>query len=136
MATAAEKRVLMPSDLLYFLTFALGMGAFWVSGRAGRLVPASNDATLHTISSLGVTVLVFAGIMAVYAFIVTRQLKAVLVATLVAAVLGLVTAQAIVAVVAPHVTTTQQVGLLSFVLYFCYGFIYVGALALGRKIAK
>lgn len=136
MGTTAEDRVLSRGDILFFLTFALGMAGFWLGGHAGVLARQIGGPTLSTILSYTATVGVFALGMIVLAFVVTRSIKATLVSALVATGLGLVTSQVIIRLAIGHISTSQQVGILTFVLYLCYGFIYVAALAIGRKLAE
>jgi hypothetical protein len=136
MAADGEKRT-FPTDILYLLTFALGMAMFWASGHVGQLLPVMRTNTLAIAIGLGVTAGVYGLGMLILSLIVTKRVIPTLAATLVAVVLGLIAAQLILAAVAGHLNLSVplNLGLLTFVLYLCYGGIYALALAIGRKIA-
>ena len=137
MAAPSSDRILMASDMLYFLTFAAGMAAFWASGRVSALLPAMTNNTLAVVAGLTVTGGVYGLGMLLLATIMFRRFgRATLIATILAVVLGLAAAQAIVHLAAGHVHNLSGLGLLTFVLYLCYGLIYVVSLAAGRRFAK
>jgi hypothetical protein len=130
-----KTRLLLPTDMLYLGTFVLGMLAFWISGHAGALLPPLVNPTLTTVVGLSVTAAIYGLIMLILAFVVFRRPKPALIATLVAVVLGVITAQLVVRLAAGLVHTRQDLAILTFVLYFLYGSIYMLSLAIGRKIA-
>ncbi len=138
MASHSSSRILMASDTLYFLTFAAGMAAFWLSGHASVLALHNVKAVgLHPILGLVVTGGVYGFGMFLLALAVMRRAgKGLLIATAMAIVLGYGAAQIIVRLAASHIHTPTGIGLLTFVLYLCYGGIYVASLAVGRRFAK
>ncbi len=137
MAAARSSRILMASDTTYFLTFAAGMAAFWLSGRASALLPAMKNNGLAIASGLVVTGAVYGLGILVLSLVLLRHFgKGTLVSTGMAVVLGLASAQVIVRLAAGHIHNRTDVALLTFVLYLCYGLIYVISLAAGRRFAK
>ncbi|HVQ44504.1 MAG TPA: hypothetical protein VMT30_06065 [Candidatus Saccharimonadia bacterium] len=133
----SAKRVLVPTDLLYLLTFAAGMAAFWAGGHASRLLPVMKNHGLALAAGLVVTAGIYGLGLFVISLLATRRLgRGVLIATIVAVALGLAAAQGIVRLAAGHIHTKTDLGLLTFVLYLCYGAIYALSLAIARKFAK
>jgi hypothetical protein len=128
----------MASDVLYFLTFAAGMAAFWLSGHASVIaLQAVKNVGLHSILGLIVTGGVYGLGMFLLGLAVLRRVnKGLVIATVMTIILGYAAAQIIVRLAASHIHTTTGVGLLTFVLYLCYGAIYVASLAAGRRFAK
>ena len=137
MAETNRKRVLLPTDVLYLVTFTLGMLGFWVSGHISALLPriAGGD-VFQVVTRLMMTSAIYALIMLVVAAIVLRRFLPTVIATIVALILGSVAAQLIVSLAASHISGRSQFALLTFILYFVYGLIYVVALVIGRKLAK
>lgn len=138
MATAGAKQVKLPPDILYLLTFTVGMAVFWISGHASVLaLQAAGNSGLRTALGLIVTGGVYGLGMLMLSILLMRRLsRGALIATALAIVLGLVAAQIIVRLATGHVQGATGVGLLTFVLYLCYGTIYVVSLAVGRQFAK
>jgi len=138
MATPSTNRVILPADVLYLVTFAAGMLAFWASGHASVLALHSvHSRSLYGVLSLVVTGGVYGLGMLILSLVVLRRLgKGVVISTLAAIALGLGAAQIIVRLAVGHVHTTNGVAMLTFGLYMCYGLIYVASLALGRRFAK
>lgn len=130
-------RVLMATDMAYLFTFTAGMAAFWASGQVRSLLPPITDQTLAIVTSMVVTAGIYGLGMLLVAFIMTRRFgRSILVAVILAIVLGLAAAQGIVRLSAGRVHATSDIALLTFVLYLVYGGIYVGSLAFARKFAK
>src|SRR6185369_10273522 len=98
MATPSTNRVILPADVLYLITFAAGMLAFWASGHASVLALHSvHSRNLYTILSLAVTGGVYGLGMLVLSLAVLRRLsKGIVIATLASVALGLTAAQIIV----------------------------------------
>lgn len=137
MAAASSGRVIMPTDILYLVTFTLGMLAFWASGHAAAFLPRLADPQLAVAASLLTTAGVYGLVMLVLALVVLRRhVLGALATTLISVVLGLGTAQIVIRLAAGHIHSKQDLGILTFVLYFLYGGIYMLALAVGRKLAK
>ena len=137
MATGGKDRILMASDSLYFLTFASGMTAFWISGQASALVPALKSPVLHVILGLAISGGIYGlGMFVLSSRVLHRVGKGTLFATITAVILGFAGAQIVVRLAAGHVHNTAGLGLLSFVLYLLYGTIYVASLSVGRRFAK
>ncbi len=137
MAAASNDRILTSSDLFYLLTFALGMAAFWLSGKASQLLPVVSDRTASIAMGLGSTAAVYGLGMLALSLAVTRRFgRPVIISTVLAIILGLAAAQVIVRVFAPMVHSNNGVGLLTFGLYLCYGVIYVVGLAVARRFAR
>jgi hypothetical protein len=132
-------RIFMASDLQYLLTFAAGMGAFWLSGQASTLLPVVKDRGLSMALGMVVTAAVYGLGMALWTFVLLRRralVKPLLVATVLAVVLGILAAQLILRLAAGQITTMMHLGLLTFALYLCYGTIYLIGLAVAKKLAK
>ncbi|HEX3081659.1 MAG TPA: hypothetical protein VHQ86_00215 [Candidatus Saccharimonadia bacterium] len=137
MVTPATGRILMASDVLYFITFATGMAVFWASGHVPSMLATAIHHHIPSWMSLVMTNGLFGLGMLALAVVVTRRLgKAAVVAAVMALVLGAVAAQVIVRLAAPHVTNNMSLGLLTFALYLVYGGIYVASLATGRRLAR
>ncbi len=138
MASKSANRIILPNDVLYLLTFAAGMAAFWISGHASVLVlQAVKNPGLNTVLGMVVTGGVYGLGMLMLSIIIMRRLsKGAMVATILSVILGLIAAQVIVRLATGHVHNATGVGLLTFVLYLCYGAIYVASLAIGRRFAK
>jgi hypothetical protein len=138
MASERANRLIVPTDLLYLLTFTAGMAAFWISGHASRLILQSVEIpALHSVLGIVATGGVYGLGMLMLSILVMRRLsKGAVIATVLAIGLGLVTAQIIVRLATGHVNNTAGLGLLTFVLYMCYGAIYALSLAAGRRFSK
>jgi hypothetical protein len=141
MADSGEKRTTLPADMLYLLTFALGMLAFWLSGHASELLPKMFSVFLRpglaTTAGLAITAAIYGlGMLILAVFATHKSLKGTVLATLIAIILGLVAAQLIVRVAAGHIHSKLDLGLLTFALYLVYGGIYAFALAMGRRVAR
>jgi len=138
MAVSSKERGVMPADILYLITFAAGMAAFWLSGHASILALQNiHTHGLRTAAGLIVTGGVYGLGMLILASAVMRRLgKGAIIATVAAVALGLGAAQVIVRLAAGHIHTNTGLGLLTFALYMCYGLIYVVSLAAARRIAK
>jgi hypothetical protein len=137
MSQTDNGRVFMASDIQYLLTFAAGMGAFWLSGQASAYLPVVKDRGLSMILGMAATAAVYGLGMALWTFIMLRRralVKPVVVATVLAVILALLSAQVILRLATGHVTTMMHLGLLTFALYLCYGTIYVIGLAVARKL--
>ncbi|HEY6736143.1 MAG TPA: hypothetical protein VI322_00340 [Candidatus Saccharimonadia bacterium] len=128
----------MSPDIMYFITFALGMAAFWLSGRVITLLPHMANRSAAMALGLAVTALVYGLTLAVWTIITSRKImpKRILLATVPAIILGYGAAQVITRAAAGKVTNMMSLGILTFVLFVCYGLIYVLCLALARRIAK
>src|SRR4051812_43728504 len=124
MAETTEKRVIMPTDMLYLFTFAAGMAAFWAGGHAAKYLPVFKNSALSIAAGLIITAGIFALLMALISFIVTRSLKSVLAATVISVGLGLAAAQVITRLANGHIHNRTDITILTFVLYLCYGGIY------------
>ena len=129
---------LMAPDMMYFITFALGMGAFWVSGQAVRLLPYQSNRGLATILSLLTTSLIYGLVLAAWTAITSRglNLKRTILAVVPAILLAYGAAQIITRLAAGKITNLMSLGILTFVLFVCYGLIYVLSLALARRLAR
>jgi MFS family permease len=127
----------MATDMLYMLTFAVGILMFWVSGHVADVIPILPNETLDIIVSVGLTTLVFSLGIAIFSFFMQkRQFKLSAIAGLAALVLGIVADRVVVGLASGHISTQQDLTILTFVLYLVYGTIYVLALAIGRRFAK
>lgn len=131
------KGIFAASDILYLATFTAGMAAFWLSSQAVALLPSLGDKTLSGTAGIVVSGGVYGLGMFILAFAVTRRFgKPTLIATGVAIALGLLAAQIIVRLAAGQVNDKFDLSILTFILYLCYGSIYAGALALGRRFDR
>jgi|GEM_PF-5165565 len=127
-------------EIQYFITFAVGIAAFWLSGQAASQV---RDPHLgHFIAaSLGliVTLAVYGLGMAILALLLygrSRTLKAVIAAAASAVVLAALGAQLLLHFVARLVHTSRQVGYFTFVAFLLYGLFYVVSAAIGRRLTR
>lgn len=136
-ATTTQRNFLAP-DIMYFLTFVLGMGGFWLSGYISGLLPVMKDANLAALLGMAVTSFVYGAILAVWTMITSRgpALKRVVVAVIPAVVLGIGAAQVIVRLASGKITNLTSLGILTFILFVCYGLIYVLSLALARRVVR
>lgn len=133
-----DKKTALPNDILFLLTFVAGMAGFWISGHASRIaLQGVTDPGLHNILGYLVTGGVFGLGMLLVALLVLRRLsKGVFIAAGTAAVLGLITAQIIGRLATGRIHDLTDLGLLTFVLYICFGVIYALSLAVGRRFAS
>lgn len=138
MPATAERKSFLPSDILYFITFLLGIGAFWLSGQAVSLLPFAKLGGATMAVGMTVTALVYGAVIALWTIPVLRKIsiKGVLAAAIPAVVLGIVAGQAIARLAAGKVNSLQDLGFLTFGLYVCYGLIYVISLMLARRVAR
>ena len=127
----------MATEMLYLVTFALGILMFWVSGKVADFIPILPNETLDIIMSVGLTTLIFALGIAIFSFFMQkRQLKPALLSGLAAFVLGIIADRIVVGLASGHISTQQDLTILTFVLYLVYGSVYVLALAIGRRLSK
>ena len=128
----------LPSDILYFVTFLLGIAAFWLSGQAVSALHLGKLGPSAVYVAMVVTAVIYGAIIAVWTVPVLKRLspKAMLTAAIPAVVLGIAAGQTISRLAAGHVKSLQDLGFLTFGLYVCYGLIYVVSLLLARKLTK
>jgi hypothetical protein len=136
--SASNDRMFSSSDLLFLLTFALGMGAFWLSGRLPGFIPglAMSNQLLSFILSLIVALLVYGLIMTIWTWLVLgsrRTFKAALAGGIVAALLALATSLALTAFGSQ---ITVPVAVLAFLLYLIYGIWYVIGWTVAKRFAR
>src|SRR5476649_1013732 len=137
MARSSENRILKSSDLLYFLTFASGIAAFWASGQVSIHLPAMHSRVASSTIGLLVTGGVYGlGMLILSAVVLRRAPRGIFAAVVSAILLGFIAAQLILRFVAPSLHGPASLGLLTFVLYLVYGAIYVMCLGIGRQFAK
>lgn len=139
MSAQISPRGRMAPDIMYFLTFTLGMGAFWLSGRAATLLPHIANRSLATTLSMVVTALVYGLILAIWTAVIGGGLniRRILLAVVPAVLLGMVAAQVLLRLAAGRLhNTSLDIGLFTFALFVCYGLIYVFSLALARRIVR
>lgn len=136
MPTESPAKPSIYSDLLYILTFSLGMGAFWISVHAASALSHAINVRSSFVMSLLVTAVVYGVVMLMLALLIVKRLIPALAATGISIILGLVAAQVIIRLSLGHINTKQDLGFLTFGLYLCYGGIYVLALVIARKIAN
>jgi hypothetical protein len=124
--------------MLYLLTFALGMAAFWISGHVSLLLTHGvKDHTAYVVLGLVATGGVYGLGMFALALAVQRRLGlGVVLATGLAVGLGLLAAQLILRAALALLHGPSAIGILTFVLYLVYGGIYAVSLAVGRRFAK
>lgn len=132
MPTPNQNRTLLPTDVLYLLTFAAGMAFFWGSGHVARFVPLRAPHLAQAV--LAVTALVYGLGIAIIAWLTTKSARSVGAGMIIAVVLGLVAAQVVFRTLGSHIHTKQDFTILTFVLYLLYGGIYVLGLAVARRL--
>jgi hypothetical protein len=138
MAQSTDSRMFMASDVQYLITFGLGMAAFWLSGWVGGLVARALNQNLPFELGMAVTAAVYGGIFIIWSLIVLRKfaLKALLVGVILAVALAIGSAQVILDLASDNVRNLFQLGLLTFVLYLCYGLIYALSLTVAKRLAR
>ena len=125
-------------EIQFLISFAAGMAAFWLSGKAAAALPVMPNHMLALISGIAVSALVYGLGAAVLAWLVLgseRSLKAVLGAGIVAIVLAEITAQALVPMAAGFVRSQATLAVLMFVLYLLFGLFYVLSNLVARRLA-
>ena len=125
-------------EVQYFLMFAMGIAAFWVSGFVAGMLPAMHG-VMAMIAGLAATLAVYGlsfGVLELVLLGRERSLKAVGIATAVVAMLALAAAQLLTKIAAGHIHNQLDLGFLTFALYLFYGFFYVIGNTIARRLAK
>jgi hypothetical protein len=137
MSASGKSSVFSGTDLQFLLTFAAGMGAFWLSGHLPAMIPLA-FLRQNPIANLVLALLVYALGMLVWNLIVLgrrRARKPILVSTLAVTVLALVTSLYLAFGKPPVPGGPSGVAIFVFVLYLVYGLYYVAGWAIARRLA-
>jgi hypothetical protein len=139
-ATASKDSTFSSADIQFLLTFALGMAAFWLSGRLPGYLPVGllpHNYLASFIVNLVLALIIYGAVMFGWAWLILgsrRSLKSALAAGIVAIVLGLASSLALTALAQHHLNI--PLALLAFILYLVYGIYFVIGWAVARRIAK
>jgi ACR3 family arsenite efflux pump ArsB len=140
MATTGKDRMFSSTDIQFLLTFVAGMAGFWLSGHLPsylHLVIVLHSSLVTYALNLSIAALIYGLFMVIWTGIILgrrRALKPVLVAAILATVLGLVSSFALAWAGAHHLNISFA--LLAFILYLAYGIYYVIGWTVARRLAN